>query len=64
MKPRPGRTTPKRFQDLPDMVTPGEARAYLRISKNAMYDRLKDRRVESVRFGRLIRIPREELLKK
>jgi len=62
MKRKPGRTSTRRFQDLPDLVTPEEGRAYLRISRNAMYAWLKERRVASVRYGRLIRIPKTALL--
>jgi len=66
MKPRPGRTpTPQsQFDKLPDLLSPVEASAYLRVSKGALYDRLREGRIEALRFGRLIRIPKSELLKK
>jgi len=64
MKPRFRRTAPTQFEKLPDLVTPEEAGAYLRLSKNAVYARLRDGSVDSIRFGRLIRIPKSELLKK
>jgi excisionase family DNA binding protein len=54
--------TPPRFDDLPDLVTPDDARAFLQIGRSAMYELLKSNAIESVRFGKLIRIPKKNLL--
>ena len=54
--------TPPRYEDLPDLVTPEDARLFLQISRNTMYELLRTQAVRSVRFGRLIRIPKSALL--
>ena len=51
-----------RFEDLPELVTPEEARAFLRISRNAIYSLIKEQRVPALRFGRLIRIRKSALV--
>ena len=53
---------PPRFDDLPEMVMVEEAAAFLRIGRNAAYDLVKSGALRSVRFGRLIRIPKQALL--
>jgi excisionase family DNA binding protein len=53
---------PPRFEDLPEMVTVEEMGAFLRISRNAAYDLVKSGAIRSVKFGRLIRIPKQALL--
>ena len=50
------------FDSLPEMVTPEEAGAFLRISRNAMYDVIRKGDVPHVRFGRLYRIPKTALI--
>jgi excisionase family DNA binding protein len=52
----------KRYDDLPDLVTPEEARAFLRVGRNMMYDLIKSGALPSVRFGKLIRLPKAALL--
>ena len=54
---------PPRFEDLPEMVTVEEMGAFLRIGKTAAYDLVKSGAIRSVKFGRLIRIPKQALLK-
>ena len=53
---------PPRFDDLPEMVTVEEMRAFLRISRNAAYELVKSGAIRSAKFGRLIRIPKQALL--
>ena len=54
--------TPPRFDDLPEMVTVEEMGAFLRISRNSAYDLVKSGTLKSVKFGRVIRIPKAALL--
>jgi len=50
------------FDDLPDLLTPAEARAYLRLSRNGMYGLLRRNAIEHLRVGRRqIRIPKAVL---
>jgi len=51
-----------RYDDLPDMATPEQAQAFLQVGKNTMYELLKSQQIASVKFGRLIRIPKQALL--
>jgi excisionase family DNA binding protein len=50
------RVTP--FDELPDLLTPDEFRAYTGIGRSTMYDLLRREEVPHVRFGRCIRIPK------
>jgi excisionase family DNA binding protein len=52
----------KRHDELPDLVTPDEARAFLRVGRNTVYDLIKSGALPSVRFGKLIRVPKAALL--
>ena len=52
-------TTP--LSELPQYLTPAEAQTWLRIGRSSLYERLHDGTIESVKLGRLIRIPREAL---
>jgi excisionase family DNA binding protein len=61
-KKREAITVIKRHDDLPDLVTPDEARAFLRVGRNAIYDLIKSGALPSVRFGKLIRVPKAALL--
>ena len=56
------RVAPPRYDDLPDLCTPDDARAFLQVSKNTMYDLLKTGEVPSQKYGRQIRIPKTALL--
>ena len=47
--------------DLPELLTPEEYQAFLGISRAATYDHLQSGKVKAVRFGRLWRIPKEQL---
>jgi excisionase family DNA binding protein len=58
--PRPiSRATP--FEELPEFLTPEECRLYLGIGRALVYDLLRRGEISSVRFGRLIRIPKTAL---
>lgn len=50
-----------RFDDLPDVLTPGEVQSFLRLGRNATYDLLKDGKLRSVRLGQKYLIPRQAL---
>ena len=60
MNPEP--VIPPRFDDLPDLLTPEQARAFLQIGRNTIYELVKSGAIRSVHFGRLIRIPKSALL--
>ena len=51
------------FEDLPELLTPDEAREYLRVSRGTIYELVKRNEIQSVRFGRSIRIPKAALSK-
>jgi excisionase family DNA binding protein len=55
---------PPRYDDLPDLCTPDDARAFLQVGRNTMYGLLKSGAIESITFGRLIRIPKNALLRR
>jgi excisionase family DNA binding protein len=50
-----------RFEDLADVVSPEEARAFLGLSRSTMYERLRDGSIPYRKYGRLLRIPRSAL---
>ena len=54
--------TVPRFEDLPDLCTPAEARAFLRVSRNGIYSLIATKAIPSLKFGNLIRIPKVALL--
>ena len=53
---------PSRLEDHPEWVTVKEYAAWWRISKTKAYESVRSGEVESRRFGRVIRIPRRELV--
>ena len=53
---------PPRFADLPDMVTPEQASAFLQASRNGIYLLINTGKIKHVKFGRLIRIPKNALV--
>lgn len=53
-----------RFSDLPELLTPDEARAVIRVSRNGLYDMLRRGDIEHVRHGRLMRIPKQALFER
>ena len=50
-----------RYDHLPDVLTPQEARAFLRLGRNAIYAALQDGRIRSVRLGQKFLIPKAAL---
>jgi excisionase family DNA binding protein len=48
---------------LPDFLSVEETRTYLGLGRSTMYDLLRRKDLASVRFGRVIRIPRAALEK-
>lgn len=51
----------KSIDQLPDWMTPEEARAFLRLGKSTLYDRLRSGEIPARRFGRQWRIAKESL---
>ena len=55
-------THPKaKFDQLPDWLTPQEARSFLRLGKSTLYENLRSGEIPSRRFGRQFRIAKEAL---
>ena len=50
-----------RYDDLPDVLTPKEAQAFLRLGRNAIYAALQDGKIRSVRVGQKFLIPKAAL---
>ncbi|MGH9373355.1 MAG: helix-turn-helix domain-containing protein [Vicinamibacterales bacterium] len=46
------------YDQLPEYLSPEEFRAYLRLSRNTVYELIRRREIPHVRFGRTIRIPK------
>ena len=51
------------ISDYPDVLTPDEVRQILDIGKNAVYDLLKTGKLQSIKIGKLYRIPKNYLQK-
>lgn len=49
------------FPLLPELLSPEECRAYLRLGRSTMYELLRRDEIPHVRFGRCIRIPKAAL---
>lgn len=50
-----------RYDDLPEVLTPKEAQAFLRLGRNAIYAALQDGQIRSVRVGQKFLIPKTAL---
>ena len=50
-----------RYDDLPDVLTPKEARTFLRLGRNAIYAALQDGKIRSVRVGQKFLTPKAAL---
>ena len=50
-----------RFEDLPDFLSVAELCVYLQIGRSTAYEILRRKELSSVRFGRVVRIPRTSL---
>ncbi len=49
------------FEDLPQFLTGDEFRIIVRIGRSTFYDAVKRGEIKAARFGRVLRIPREEI---
>ena len=49
--------------DLPEFLTPQEICAYLRLGRATVYDLIRRGALPVVRFGRVLRVPRAQLLR-
>jgi excisionase family DNA binding protein len=56
-------TRDTKWEMLPDYLMPEEARAYLNLGRTTLYDLVKRGKLPAVRFGKVLRIPREALKK-
>jgi excisionase family DNA binding protein len=56
-------TRDTKWEMLPDYLRPEEARAYLNLGRTTLYDLVKRGKLPAVRFGKVLRIPREALKK-
>jgi excisionase family DNA binding protein len=56
-------TRDTKYEMLPDYLTPNEARAYLNLGRSTLYELVKRGELPAVRFGKILRIPREALKK-
>lgn len=54
--------TVPRFDELPDLCTPEQARAFLQIGRTKIYELVKTGGLPSLRFGTTVRIPKRALL--
>ena len=59
-KPQVTRTTP--VDALPELLTPEEFRTVAGLGRATTYELIRSRQIPSVRFGRVIRIPKSALL--
>ena len=50
-----------KFDQLPDWMTPREARSFLRLGKSTLYEKLRSGEIPSRRFGKQFRIAKESL---
>jgi len=50
-----------KFDDLPDVLWPEEAAAYLGVKKSLIYARVRDGSLPAIRLGKLIRIEKVAL---
>lgn len=55
------KTRVTRYEDLPDVLTPKEVQAFLRLGRNAVYTALQDGRIRSVRHGQKFLVPKGAL---
>jgi excisionase family DNA binding protein len=55
------KATTARYDELPDVLTPKEVQAFLRLGRNATYAALQDGRIRSARLGQKFLIPKAAL---
>jgi len=51
------------FKDFKDIVSVAEMMSMLKIGKNTAYDLLKNNKIQSIRIGRIHRIPKANIIK-
>ena len=51
------------FKDFKDVVSVAEMMSMLKIGKNTAYDLLKNNKIQSIRIGRIHRIPKVNIIK-
>ena len=49
------------YAELPDLLTPDEARAYLRVGRSTIYEMLRENKLPHLRCGVQYRIPKQGL---
>lgn len=49
------------FDELPDWLSPAEVCAYLKLSRNTVYELIRTGEIASRKFGRMIRVHRSYL---
>ena len=52
-----------KLEDLPDLLTPEEFRAYLGIGRTTMYELIRSGELPVKRFGRRVWIPKDLLMR-
>ena len=51
------------FKDFKDVVSVAEMMSMLKIGKNTAYDLLKNNKIQSIRIGKVHRIPKINIIK-
>lgn len=51
------------FKDYPDVVSITDLQKMLNIGKNTAYDLLKKQKIQSIRIGRIHKIPKKNVIK-
>lgn len=54
--------TTRHLTDYPDVLTPEEVQSFLSVGRNTVYNLLKSGDLQSIRIGKLYRIPKPYLL--
>ena len=49
------------YHELPEWLTPEEVQVHLNLSRSAVYELIRESKLPSKKFGRLIRVPRTAL---
>lgn len=49
------------FDELPDWLSPAEVCAYLKLSRNTVYELIRTGEIISRKFGRMVRVPKTSL---
>lgn len=51
------------FKDYPDVVSIDQLRTMLGVGKNTAYDLIKKQKIQSIRIGRIHKIPKKNIVK-